>query len=222
MKSLKVLGLKAGVEYFNLLPEAIRNLQNLDVLELSYHAQKVESLPDSIGDLMFLKEFKLGNCYHLKRLPESFGNLIALEKIVLVFCHVLTLPESIANLEKLQVLEVLHCHHFSGLPSSIGNLKSLEHLVVRNCEEFSELPDSINGLVELKVLEIKNCKKFISLPASFADLVLGKPLVHWSLERVDFRGCQVEIFDKNEQAFRLLKKYGVYKGSVRQHSVLSS
>jgi internalin A len=93
----------------------------LDLSELS-----LTELPESIGQLTALQELSLrGN--KLTELPESIGQLIALQSLYLDNNKLTELPESIGQLTALQSL-YLSGNKLAELPESFGNLKGLEEL----------------------------------------------------------------------------------------------
>jgi hypothetical protein len=68
--------------------------------ELDLSNQKLTSLPDSIGNLINLKEFYC-NINNLTSLPDSIGNLINLQKFYCNNNQIIFLPASLGNLRQL-------------------------------------------------------------------------------------------------------------------------
>ena len=90
----------------------------LKALNLRY--ARLESLPESIGELTSLIKFSCSNNY-LKYLPESIGNLVNLEKFWCYSNNLVNLPESIGKLMSLQIF-CYHDNNLGCLPSSMGYL----------------------------------------------------------------------------------------------------
>ena len=102
--------------------------KNNHVIELWIPTISLTNLPDSIGNLKFLKTLNLNGC-GLKYLPESIGNLKNLKILDLSGCNLTTLPESFVNLQNLEKLYIRgNC--FISVPDSIGKLKSLKYFDV--------------------------------------------------------------------------------------------
>jgi len=84
----------------NLTWDELKNLE-----ELYLGGNKLESLPDNIGNLTNLKKLYLGY-NQLKSLPDSIGNLTNLKYLNLSKNQLKDLPESIGKLKKLQRLHL--------------------------------------------------------------------------------------------------------------------
>jgi Leucine-rich repeat (LRR) protein len=72
---------------------------------LYLHKNKLQSLPDSIGNLHALQELSL-SYNNLQSLPESIGNLSSLQYLDLFNNNLQSLPESILSLTKLNTLSL--------------------------------------------------------------------------------------------------------------------
>ena len=109
-----------------------------------YSCEKIETLPESIGDLANLEKLGLAGCTSLVSLPESIGNLTFLRTLSLYKCPSLQIiPESIRNLQSLTILDLTECTSLVSLPDSIGELSSLEQLVMTNCP--ANMPDELKS-----------------------------------------------------------------------------
>ena len=104
-------------------------------LWLSY--SKISKLPESIGNLKFLKELYLSHC-NLTFLPESIGNLKLLKILDLTYCDLTSLPQSFKKLQNLEKLYIYN-NYFTSMPESIRNIKSLKYLDIYD-EDFPEIP----------------------------------------------------------------------------------
>jgi Leucine-rich repeat (LRR) protein len=137
-----------------------------ELQKLNLEFNLLESLPDSIGNLINLQNLtsKYGQ---LQSLPDSIGNLINLGILDLGYNQLSSLPDSIGNLINLQEL-LLFNNKFSSLPDSIGNLINLQRLDLDN-NKFSSLPDSIGNLFNLQILKLPN-NNFSSLPTSILKI----------------------------------------------------
>lgn len=86
------------------IPISIGNFINLTSLILKNNS-KLESLPETIGNLTKLEDLNLEN-NNLSSLPETIGNLINLYNLNLENNKLSTLPETIKNLIKLSTLNL--------------------------------------------------------------------------------------------------------------------
>jgi Leucine-rich repeat (LRR) protein len=105
-----------------------RLFSNLNQEELNASHQGLQTLPESIGNLVNLTDLVLDK-NQLQTLPESIENLVNLTHLGLDNNQLQTLPESIRNLVNLQVLW-LGDNQLQILPESIGNLVNLKNLIL--------------------------------------------------------------------------------------------
>ncbi|MEK7340358.1 MAG: leucine-rich repeat domain-containing protein, partial [Verrucomicrobiota bacterium] len=91
---------------------------------LKLYNNQLETLPESFGNLQALQTLNLFN-NQLRALPESIGNLQALQTLKLQNNQLETLPESFGNLQALQTLNLFN-NQLRALPESIGNLQALQ------------------------------------------------------------------------------------------------
>jgi small GTP-binding protein len=133
------------------LPKAIKYLGYLKELNLVYNP--IKSLPVEIGNLRALEKLWLEAPSYfyrggLKKLPNSIGDLIFLKELYLSSCEIEQLPNSFGNLKSLRILD-LYNNKLNSLPNTFGNLKMLEILNLGK-NKFKFLPDSIGNLSNLK------------------------------------------------------------------------
>ncbi|XP_073103107.1 putative disease resistance protein RGA3 [Elaeis guineensis] len=132
--------------------ELFENLRYLRVMKRSN--TRLESLPDSVGDLLHLRYLNL-NWTQIKELPESIGRLVNLEILNLSDCKSLhTLPKAITKLYNLRCLR-LQGTPLSYVPKGIGKLQRLNHLegfVVGHDDRRDTQDDEGCGLEELQSL----------------------------------------------------------------------
>jgi Leucine-rich repeat (LRR) protein len=161
------------------LPPEIGRLRWLEHLEMGHN--QLQALPDSVGDLRRLRYLGLWSGNAQRRLPDSFANLAALERLRLDSIRSLdlidtvnkvsglprlqslslgesgsvqglTLPECVGNLRPLRGLG-LAATHLAALPESIGQLENLEWLGL-NWNRLKRLPESITRLQKLRDLSL--------------------------------------------------------------------
>ncbi|KAL0912854.1 hypothetical protein M5K25_016267 [Dendrobium thyrsiflorum] len=125
----------------------------------------IDSIPDSIGDLIHLRYLNLDET-NIKELPESIGNLTNLQFLNLRACPFLTtLPKSITKLLNLRRLG-LYNSPLNSIPEGISKLEKINDLsgfVVADPSEpvdsSSSLEELINSLHQLRMLSISKMER---------------------------------------------------------------
>ncbi len=143
---------------------------------LNLEGKKLESVPDSIGNLGRLTTLHLTS-NRLSTLPDSIGNLPNLESLFVHRNNLTSLPDSIGKLANLQDL----CAGFNllhAIPAAIGDMAALETLELPS-NKISTLPGSMCKLRHLQKLSLFE-NPLTSIPA---------PVKAWILER-EKQGCQ--------------------------------
>jgi len=101
--SLKIIELEGISE----LPEAIKNLENLEVLCI--RRAGLETLPDSISDLKNLKKLSLCNLLLLNKIPDVVFKLQNLEALDLSGSPLLELPAKLRQMKNLKSINISGC-----------------------------------------------------------------------------------------------------------------
>ena len=114
-------------------------IKNNHVVKLWLSYSKIIDLPDSIGNLKFLKELHLRHC-NVKFLPESIGNLKSLKILDLTQCSLSSLPKSFEDLQNLEKLYIYN-NFFASIPESIRHIKNLKFIDIYD-KDFPEIPFS--------------------------------------------------------------------------------
>jgi len=138
---------------YSSIPENIENLQNLEVLKITYNQDLVDSLPKSIVNLEKLRVLDI-SYNHITSLPDEIGNLKNLRELTFYNNGITSLPESIGNLAHLYTLEGPE-NEITELPDSIGNLTNLMVINLSH-NKISKLPESMKNLILLDTLDISN------------------------------------------------------------------
>ncbi|PON74341.1 NB-ARC domain, LRR domain containing protein, partial [Parasponia andersonii] len=108
----------------HLLESLLRTWNCLRVLAL--YERNITKLPDSIGDLKYLRYLELV-CHQIEEIPKTVCNLYSLQILMLKYCSNLTrLPTNIGNLINLRHL--LLPPYLKEMPLQIGKLTSLQTL----------------------------------------------------------------------------------------------
>ena len=183
------------------IPEGLPLLTEVEVLKLSHNPLK--TLPQSLGNLVHLKQLELGKCgltaagslvltqltslveldlseNVVKTLPQDFSKLKLLKKLDLSSCGITELGPGIGELTSLEVLK-LSGNKIKTLPQDLSNLKLLMILYLRNCE-LTELGPGIGELTSLKELNLSG-NKIKTLPQDLSNLKL--------LIKLNLRNCKL-------------------------------
>jgi Leucine-rich repeat (LRR) protein len=166
---LKTLKIESSNLWIDNLPDQLKQLSQLQLLNLSDYEKLNEGILETICkgqlcpnhlenlELSFfldcelppcLKSLRLTNGNQVEKLPESICNLLHLEKLYL-YEHVSTLkvlPDALCKLETLKLLELDHFEFLERLPTYLGYLSSLQQLRIFYCTKLVELPSSICNL----------------------------------------------------------------------------
>lgn len=133
------------------LPNSLGNLEYLKVLELSFN--KINGpLPDSLGKLSQLEILALNGNFLSGNIPSSFGNLKNLKQLHLS-SNALNgaLPASLNQLTQLEVFNVFQNQLTGDLP--IGLAKS------RSLKEFMVAENNFNANEEISTILLSNSAK---------------------------------------------------------------
>lgn len=159
------------------IPNSLGKVMSLEVLNIEggSNAYRLPEIPESIGNLSYLKELMIAEARDLlEYLPTSIGNLQKLEKLHISSCSALKeIPASVGRLKKLKTLDVSECMYFlsslTKLPNTIGELTALENLIVRGTA-IDALPETLGNLSNLRYLEIGSNPNLHCLPESLGNL----------------------------------------------------
>ena len=135
------------------LPESFGGLKSL--VKLGVYTGQLEELPQPLGDnhKRMIVLMVIGN--KLQSLPDSVGNLQNLEHFYAWNNTITRLPESIGNVKSLIYVDVRH-NNLASLPSSIRQWDNLEYLYLAGnplCLNF----DTPNNLRDAKGLCEQQC-----------------------------------------------------------------
>lgn len=139
--------LNTSLEAPELLP--IFEMDNLICLEFRERSRGSHwPIPEEIGNLVKLRQFKLSYNYAVQTVPASFSKLVNLEVLQLEACALKKIPDVIFGLKKLEVLK-LGNNNITEIPDDIGKLVNLTQFWV-NSNTITDLPD-ILGYMELNM-----------------------------------------------------------------------
>ncbi|KAG0622240.1 hypothetical protein M758_3G083200 [Ceratodon purpureus] len=145
MKSLERLTLQDSA--LTELPESMGKLIRLQYLDIK--CERLQCLPNAIGDLKMLKTLQLSQCHSLTRLPKSLGAISSLEFLNIANCAIRKLPKSLGLLSNLEGFWISDCNNLHKLPSSIRFLQSLKDFKSVGCGSREAMGASSTGLQHL-------------------------------------------------------------------------
>lgn len=150
-KADKVKELVIDCRHLKEIPDALANMQTLEILQLKI--SDLKSLPLPVTTLKNLKELHL-DCWGLEEFPAEMVQLQSLEKLFLKGHGIKSLSPHIFALQSLIHLEI-HNVHALHLPQAIGQLTNLQTLILERCDKVS-LDLAIQKLSHLETLEMRN------------------------------------------------------------------
>ncbi|XP_015951090.2 putative disease resistance RPP13-like protein 1 isoform X3 [Arachis duranensis] len=147
LKHVRVLSFK----FFPLdtLPDSIGDLIHLRYLDLS--GAPIMTLPNSMTNLYNLQTLKLSNCTRLEKLPINMQGLVNLRQLDVSYTPILVLPESLSKLYNLHTLKLTRCKGLKKLPSRMQDLINLRHLHIEYTN-LEEMPKAMSKLKDLQIL----------------------------------------------------------------------
>ncbi|KAI6681287.1 hypothetical protein NL676_035168 [Syzygium grande] len=174
--SLEILNLEK-CESLLRIDRSIVHLRHLKHLRLG-GCFKLQALPDDLGSLKALTELRIekyGFYGSISRVPSSIGELVNLERLVIVGAtKLMMLPDSIGMLKRLAELDISETG-ITELPITIVNLESLKVLKM-NYSRMQKLPEAIGMLEKLEEIYGKDCTLLEMIPSDIARLPVLKIL----------------------------------------------
>ena len=152
------------------IPNWLGELTTLETLEIDIYKSPCSTLPESIGNLVHLKEFSLSSEF-IAFLPDSMGNLTNLQ-ILKIDCNhdepqLTNLPSTLRRLSNLRTLKWVGAE-YAILGDWIGGLRKLSYLNLQN-NGIPQLPDNFGNLTNLYQLNLVDNSLSV-LPESFLKL----------------------------------------------------
>ena len=161
-KNLKQLVLSDN----NLTLKHLKLKQNNTLQCLYLRRNKVEVLPDAIGNLTALKKLSF-NYNEISEVHDGISRLKNLEELSFYQNKLISIPKSFYELRNLKVID-LYYNQIEKIEDPISNLKNLEILYAANNRIFS-LSDNIGYLTNLRELYIHH-NRISYFPASLSRL----------------------------------------------------
>lgn len=139
-------------------PQTLAKLTKLKVLKLEMNRMKGE-LPANMGDMSSLEEFSIFNNFITGSIPESVGNIKSLKILNLSSNNFKgSIPSTLSDLANLETLGLFENNLEGAIPIAMGSLKNLKELVLANNALDGEIPAGFEQLASLRVFQIQNNK----------------------------------------------------------------
>jgi Leucine-rich repeat (LRR) protein len=97
---------------------------------LNLSKTKIETLPQSIGKLVALRDLNIVNSKRFSAIPSSIGGCAALQQAHLQGTRIQTLPTEISECTKLEALNLERCSCLRQLPAAMASMECLQSLAV--------------------------------------------------------------------------------------------
>ncbi len=124
---------------------------NTEVDELDLSSSMLTNIVDEIVNLTNLRRFYLYD-NSIATLPDSIGDLSALEELDASHNRLVSIPITIGKLENLLEL-ILSTNSLTSIPEEIGHIRKLEMLCIAD-NELADIPVSIGELASLRILKL--------------------------------------------------------------------
>ncbi|MHA2183341.1 MAG: leucine-rich repeat domain-containing protein [Promethearchaeota archaeon] len=152
IKNNHIFGLSLANQKLTIFPKCILRLKFLR--ELWFLENRIQDLPEKIGDLKYLIRIDMENNFSLSNLPESVWKLKKLEVLGLGGNKFSKISEKITELPNLKYL-FLENNKFTEIPEFIWNLTQLEVLGLGG-NDFGKISPRLQEFTHLRFLNLKN------------------------------------------------------------------
>nr|XP_025661934.1 putative disease resistance RPP13-like protein 1 [Arachis hypogaea] len=104
-----------------------------------------------LSQLKYMRALSLKR-FPIESVPDSIGELIHLRYLDLSWTDIVALPESLGNLYNLQTLKLYWCTNLKMLPVGMKDLVNLRYLDIRGTRSLHEMPKGMSKLKNLQFL----------------------------------------------------------------------
>ncbi|GAU30090.1 hypothetical protein TSUD_392460 [Trifolium subterraneum] len=137
------------------IPDSIAKLEYMRTLDL-FNNRKIKRLPHSVCRLQNLQVLILAGCMELETLPKGLGKLISLRKLSITTKQSVLSQNEFESFKYLQNLGFYRCYNLKILFDGAQQLTFLETLAVESCGSLESLP--LYCFPKLQTLYLKDCK----------------------------------------------------------------
>lgn len=192
------------------LPPSIKDLVNLEILDVSKNPLKVKDSDDVTCfpiEMRFLKNLKylnISEC-NLRYIPSVIWLIVSIENLNISRNKITMLISEVGNLGNLKKLNLTQCD-IATLPAEIGFCENLEEILLFG-NEIENLPETLKECHKLRELKLNYHSFHALLDGYMADLIReGKiksehiPMVIFELENLellDLSATKINNFPEN-------------------------
>lgn len=143
-----------------------------------YSKNLTGTIPEEIGQLLYLELLELAGNLITGPIPESLGNLTYLVEACLTN-NLLTgpIPDTLGGMSSLQKLSFNDNLIEGEIPASLGDITTLTKFSLGNNQLTGTIPDSLGKLINLDRFEVYKNNLAGELPESLGNLTLMKELI---------------------------------------------
>ena len=153
------------------IPKEIGDLGEIETFIIGNNPNLTGNLPTSIGLLIVLKWFGIGNCSLTGTIPNSIGNCFQLIQLALTDNNLTgSIPSEIGNLDSLQFLTLFNNQLTSSIPPELGDCDNLQELWLNDNQLTGTIPEEVSYLDNLQILNVNNNQLSGELPEYLSNL----------------------------------------------------
>lgn len=154
------------------VPEDIGYLAKIETFVIGNNPSVAGNLPASIGQLINLKWFGIGNCSLIGTIPSSIGNCFMLKQLNLGQNNLTgSIPPEIGNLDSLLFLDLRDNQLGGPIPPELGNCSNLLELRLTMNNLTGGLPVELASLNNINTLNVSFNNLSGPVPDEFADQI---------------------------------------------------
>ncbi len=236
-KKSKASGLNLSGFNLRVIPEAVSQLRNLQVLDLSdnrfteipkqvFRFAKLHTLnlsdnhimtiPDALGQLADLEILNLSN-NQITSIPDALGQLTKLKILYIYLNQIRVIPKTLSKLAKIQVLD-FSSNQITAIPDALGQLANLQTFDLSD-NQITAIPEALSQMRHLQEINLSG-NRLTAIPEALGQMrkltalfLHGNPSLAIPEEILGPNWDEVNYGGKQAQAPRKILTY-YFKGLV--------
>ncbi|MED6187658.1 hypothetical protein PIB30_078479 [Stylosanthes scabra] len=120
-------------------------------LNVNFHFVSIDIQNEYLLSLLQMRCLRVLSfkCFSIESLPDSIDNLLHLHYLDLSYTPIVSLSESLCKLYNLQTLKLSYCNNLEMLPDGTKDLVNLSHLDIEGTYMLKEMPKGMSNLKHL-------------------------------------------------------------------------